>query len=743
MSGKGLTLRLRAAVGAAAGLAVILIAVRGFHSSHPSSPPRAVASVSCQQCHPAEYAAWRDSHHALAERLIIPSLDQAAFVPPHFFQAGLATNEATRTNGQYQIVTAGFSTNLEPYPVERAIGVEPVRQYLTPIANGRWQAQEDAYDPLSNVWFDVFGNENRRPGEWGHWTGRGMNWNSTCAECHNTGLRKNYDVATDSYHTEMDEMGVGCAQCHAGMAEHLQWQQQHAGGKEKDPTLARPSPAQIVSDCGSCHSRREDLTGNFSPGKSFFDEYQMQILDESDAWYADGQVHGEDYELASFFSSKMSQRGVICIDCHNPHSGRTILPGNALCLRCHNGSYTNAPVIQPLEHSHHGAASTGNLCVNCHMPVTMFMQRHARRDHGFTIPDPLLTRESGIPNACNRCHADKDAGWALASVKKWYDQKMERHTRERARWIAAAQEGEESAREHLIDMLAPGKESFYWRAVAAGLLWRWPDDPSATAALIRAAQDEHPLVREKAVDSLQTSVDSGGADAIAAANRLLDDRSRNVRVAAAWTLRATLDTNSLAARDLETMLDFNSDQPVGLFRKAQFLLARKDPVKALGLLREVVTWDPYSPPFRFELADVLTALGSTNEALQQLQEICRLQPKSADAQFKLGLALADAQQIQPAIAAFRQTVKLDPENTMAWYNIGLASIAIGQVEESLTALDRAAALSPNDPQIPYERARTLERAGRFNEARADAQKALKLQPEFRPALDLLERIPEQ
>ena len=47
------------------------------------------------------------------------------------------------------------------------------------------------------------------------------------------------------------------------------------------------------------------------------------------------------------------------------------------------------------------------------MPVTVYMQRHPRRDHGFTIPDPLLTKELNIPNACNRCHANQTTDWAL------------------------------------------------------------------------------------------------------------------------------------------------------------------------------------------------------------------------------------------------------------------------------------------------------------------------------------------
>lgn len=668
-------------------------------------------------------------------------IDRTAFVPLHVFKAGPRTNQARFLDGQFQIVTLGFKTNLQACRVERVIGVEPVRQFLTATENGRWQTQEDSYDPKSGQWFDVFGQEDRQPGEWGHWTGRGMNWNSTCAECHNTRLQKNYDDATDSYHTTMDEMAVGCGACHASIEEHTAWQQAHPGSKEKDPTLAPPGPARILGTCGSCHSRREDMTGDFAPDKPFFDTYQLQILDETDTWFADGQVHGEDYEFASFLGSRMSQRGVICSDCHNPHSAKTLLPGNDLCLRCHNGSFTNAPIIKPTEHSHHGMTSTGNQCVTCHMPVTVYMQRHARHDHGFTIPDPLLTRELAIPNACNRCHTDKSTDWAVDANEKWYGQKMERHTRERARWLAAAQKGEDSAKSRLIEMLAPERESFYWRAAAAGLFWRWPDDAGAKAALLAALKDNHPLVREKAIRSLEPAADSGDDVVNTALRPMLNDSARNVRLAAAWALRAVLDLNSTAGRELQTMLDFNADQPIGRYRKAQFALARRDPTGALAQLRKAAAWDPYSPPFHFEIADVLTQLGRTNEAIRELQECCRLQPQSVEAQFKLGLALADAQQIEPAVAAFKQAVKLDPENTLAWYNLGLAASAIGQVEESLTALDRAAALAPADPQIPYERARTLARASRYVEARAAAKRALQLQPDFKPALDLLDALP--
>lgn len=703
----------------------------------------AATSTSCRDCHPAEYQQWASSHHGLAERAISVKVDRAAFYPTRTFKAGSQSNQTRMKEGQCQIVTLGFKTNVETYAVERVIGVEPVRQFLTAAPGGRWQTQEVSYDPKANQWFNVYGDEDRRPGEWGHWTGRGMNWNSRCADCHNTRLRKDYDEATDSYKTMMDEMAVSCGACHAGMEEHVAWQAAHRGSKAKDPTLPPPPPARVTGYCGSCHARRENINGDFMPGDSFFDHYQLQIPGDNDDWYADGQVHSEDYEFASFMGSKMHERGVTCLDCHNPHSAKAVLPGNDLCMRCHTGAFTNAPIINPAEHSHHLASNNGNLCVGCHMPVTVYMQRHARHDHGFTIPDPLLTKELNIPNACNRCHTDKSVEWAIASTEQWYGQKMNRPTRERARWIAAAQHGDKRGEGPLLGMLFNGQEGPYWRAVAANLLWQWSDESTVKATLMRVLRDDHPLVREQAIKSLEPRLNDGSSDVAAAFQPMLNDPVRNVRIAAAWALHATLDTNSRASKDLTAMLDFNADQPVGQYRKAMFSLNRGDPAKALAHLQKAETWDPFSPPIRLETADVLTQLGKTNEAAHELQILCEQHSDSADFQFKFGLALAQAHQLEKAVQTFRRVVELDAGHIQGWYNLGLALSASGQINDALAALTRASALSPQDPQMPYARASILIRAKRYEEARAAANQSLSIQPDFQPARRLLETLPNK
>lgn len=612
-------------------------------------------SESCRDCHKDEYKLWASSHHALAERLLQPTNDLIAFNPSRRFKHGSETTTVRIQDGQYQIVTFGMESNRQPFRVERVIGADPLIQFLTPFPGGRYQVQEASYDPKSNQWFYVYGDDIRYPGEYGHWTGRGMNWNSQCAECHNTRLHKNYDVATDSYHTSMAEMAVGCEACHGPLKAHNEWQKAHPKTMLKDPTVSKLTPTRLVGLCGSCHSRNTDLTENFQPGDSFYDHYSLEMLDYNQRWYPDGQIKDEDYELEAFMGSKMYQNSVTCLDCHDPHSYKKILQGNDLCMRCHNGSYPKAPKIDVASHKHECASD----CIGCHMPVTVYMQKQPRHDHGFTIPDPLLTKELNIPNACNRCHADKSADWALNYTRQWYGTNMNRMTRERARWIAAAENGEAGAKDKLTGLLADTNQLPYWHAVAATFLTQWASDPTAQAALLTALKNEHPLVRERAVRALEPAI--GNTNVLLALKPILNDPQRNVRVAAAWTLRATVDMQSQAGQDLQRMLDLEADQPTGQFEEAMFLLARQQPVEALAHLKKATAWDKLSPPFLCAQAQVQDQLGQFVEALKTLDQAEAAVPDDPHIPYVRATILARDGRKGEAIVAVKRALKIQPD----------------------------------------------------------------------------------
>ncbi|MHB1306795.1 MAG: tetratricopeptide repeat protein [Limisphaerales bacterium] len=718
-------------------------------------------SASCRECHEEAYELWKQSNHHFAERPLDEALDGAAFSPGRSFTHGTQSTRVFMTNAQCVVTAVGLSGQPEAHSAQRVIGHLPLRQFLVNAPGGRFQTLEAAYDPVTNEWFNVYGNEDRQPGEWGHWTGRGMNWNNMCSSCHNTRVRKNYDVATDSYRTATVEMTVGCEACHGPLKAHGEWQTLHKGTGQKDPTLTKMTRPQILDSCGTCHARRSELTGDFKPGDAFFDHYNLAMVDQSDVYHADGQVRDENFEYASFLSSRMHFRGVHCLDCHNPHSMKTLLPGNWLCLRCHDGSQTNAPLINPVTHSNHRVfgydtngvlvdfdltaykpkelKETGGECVNCHMPQTAYMQRHWRHDHGFTIPDPLLTKQFGIPNACNRCHQDKTVDWALEFTEKWYGDRMNRPTRTRAQWLARARAGDDAARGPLVEMVRR-EEIGYWRAAAVEMLSRWFHREEIAGAVRTALDDPDPLVRSKAALVLGPLGGEANSPTAAALTARLADPMRAVRVNAAIGLRLGSDHPSLAAAELQHSLWLNADQPAGQYQLAAHAFARNDLAGAAAHLRKAVDWDPNSAPIRHELAVVLSTMGRSAEALEQIQAACRLAPEEAEYRFKLALAWNETGRPDQARATLEEAVRLDPRHARAWYNLGLARSGAGELAGAIAALLRAEPLAPEDPQVPYARATVHARLGQMAEARTAARRALEIAPQFQTARDLLRQL---
>ena len=688
--------------------------------------------AACRSCHAAAFDKWSTSHHGLAERPVRPQLDQSAFDPARTFKHGTQTTAVQWLNGAAKVTTLGFGGKVETYNVERVIGHDPLRQFLVNGTGGRVHTLEATWDPHKAEWFNVYGDEDRKPGEWGHWTGRGMVWNTMCAGCHNTRVRKNYDASADTFHTTMAQATVSCEACHGPMKAHAE----NPKAKIQNPK----SKDQTLDTCAMCHARRTELTGDFKPGDNFFDHHYLAIPDHSDIFYPDGQIRDEDYEFSAFLGSRMHHAGVRCVDCHDPHTSKPILPGNSLCMRCHTaGGFPNAPVILPATHTFHQPESTGSQCVNCHMPQTVYMQRHSRHDHGFTIPDPLMTKEFGIPNACNRCHTDKDAAFTLAAVEKWYGPRMQRRSRQRTTVLAKAKRGDEDAREGLLALLK-GDETPYWKASACLLLDRWLGNDEVRTALQAQLKHEHPLVRASAVRSLEPLLEGDPGGLRTLVEPLTNDPVRSVRTSAAWALRDSVDLNSAAGRELQHMLAINADQPSGQMQQAQFDFARHNVPLAITHMQRAIEWDPNSPPFHHDLALMQSVAGNTQASIHELQEAIRLNPKEAEYHYKLGLAWAETGDLAKTIPALRDATRLDPANARAWYNLGLALNSEGQTTEALAALDSGFRANPHDASIPYASATIFARLGRKEDARMEIFKALNAQPNFREALELREQL---
>ena len=673
------------------------------------------------------------SDHAQAHRPVNAAADADAFQPAKEFALHGVEYRTAWADGRAAFSETHSGKPADHYTAEFALGYKPLRQYIVPVGGGRYQAAELAFDPLKKEWFDVFGDEQRQPGEWGHWRGRGMNWNSMCAACHLTDFRKNYDAATDTYASTWREHGVGCAQCHDALPpDHGNGPRQPA---PKSRTLTPVERSVAQQTCAPCHARNEFLTGELKPGVSYSDHFRLTLPVEPDTFYPDGQMRDEDFNYTSFLTSRMGGKaGITCLDCHDPHSGKTRLPAenNQLCMQCHAApGPLNPPVIDPVAHSHHKADGAGNRCVSCHMPTTTFMQRDPRHDHGFLKPDPLLTKELGIPNACTRCHADQSTDWAIAANEKWYGAKMESRQRERARAVAAAQASVTGGEVKLL-ALAATEDVPAWKATLLLLARNYATEPSVAAAARGVLSDLEPLIRSAAVQVLGVRPDEASH-----LRPLLRDSSRLVRLDAEWALSAELSDGSPERRELDAYLAVGADQPTGRMRIGQDLFNRGRPAEAEAPLRQALAWDPNSPGIHDTLGTVLHALDRDTEAAAEFWRTAQLAPADSDATFRAALAFAGAGKLTDADMAFRETVRRNPRHDRAWYNLGLLLAQTQRIDGALEALRTAESIAPTAADYPYAVATVLWQRGDRAGAAAAARRVLAIDPNNAPARDLL------
>ena len=366
-------------------------------------------SESCMECHERFYQLWSSSFHGLAMQPYSPEFARSNLTPQgsdHHRQAHLPCRHHGRGKGGRP---KGRSIQ------DRACPRRQERLLLpTPFQKGRLQTLPIAYDVKKNEWFDTAGSGLRHvTGDQPvAWTDQAYTFNTACYSCHVSQLSTNYDLKTDTYRTAWAEAGINCETCHGPSAEHNRVLEEPEGTAPKDLkiiSVKKFTPEQHNSACSGCHAKMSPLTATYPPGERFFDHFDLVTLEDPD-FYPDGRDLGENYTYTSWLMSPCAKAGKInCVTCHTS-SGRYRFKAEEkasdACMPCHAEKVNNAPA-----HTHHKEGTAGNKCISCHMPKTGFA-RMERSDHSMLPPTPAATIKYKSPNACNNCHADKDAAWA-------------------------------------------------------------------------------------------------------------------------------------------------------------------------------------------------------------------------------------------------------------------------------------------------------------------------------------------
>jgi predicted CXXCH cytochrome family protein len=720
-----------------------------------------VENTRCIECHTEQGKEWQDSHHAKAMQLADKHTVKADFNNVTFTHQDV-TSTFFQSEDTYFINTIGPDKKLSDFKVKYTFGIEPLQQYIVELDKGRLQVLDIAWDtrPESQGgqnWFRLIPDREAQLGEPLHWTGSVYNWNNRCAECHSTNIQKNYNLALDTYDTSWSEINVSCQSCHGPGRDHIDWaalsdedKQQHVNGLIVDYQKTKISQ---VDTCARCHSRRHQVSAEDGHGRNFLDDFMPSLLSEG-LYHADGQILDEVFVYGSFLQSKMYAKGVGCLDCHNPHSGKLKLSGNALCLQCHQDSPPKQrfPSLQVKqydspEHHFHRQGSDGAQCVNCHMPATTYMEVDPRRDHSFNIPNPALSLKTNSPNACNSCHEDKSIEWAKKVMTEWYGDKP-LTGQSYGELIYATRNGDVKALPRMVDLINNPDTPAIQAATLIQELVKYFPRPEALKSSIASLKHSDPLIRATA---------TGNLDQIPLQYRLplvtpqLDDPIRAVRIAAARVaaaiparefsdkeaaLKATIEEYKALQNSLSDTAEAHLNLGVLYTDQQQFNLAEEE-------FKQAILLNPYFLPAYINLANLYNHLGKNEAAEIKLRKAVKIAPDNGEIYYSLGLLLAEQNRYSDAVIELAKAVKLLPERIRIAYNYALALQHLEQYAAAEAVFKQTRVKAPANSDIVYALVTLYSQQQKWPQALEYAKLLVELSPNEKEPARLLQQIQYQ
>jgi predicted CXXCH cytochrome family protein len=691
-----------------------------------------VGDQQCKTCHGEAFKAWSASGHYKA---MLPASDSTVsgdFNNQKLVAAGMSSR-FFKKDGKFFINTEAEDGSNQDFEIKYTFGYYPLQQYLVEFPGGRMQATRASWDVKNKKWFYQFPDQHIPAHSWFHWTGNAQNWNTMCANCHSTNLRKNYNSDSDIYHTSYSSINVSCETCHGAGKRHIDYIEGEAyknGRKTAGSFLLLGKNGGQVAEidaCGVCHARRAEISAHPIPGAPFLDNYIPEIP-TTEHYYADGQARDEDYNYTSFEESKMFRHGVTCSNCHEPHAAKLKFTGNELCTQCHG-----AASFDTEAHSFHPVGSEGSQCKNCHMPGKMYMGNDFRYDHTFRVPRPDLSVKYGTPNACNNCHQNKTAQWASDAVNKWYGPQRKYHFAED---LIPGSRLDEHSEAHLIRLLKDSSVPDIIKAASASYLGNIQTGNSLDA-LLGCLNLNDAQIRYRAVRSLAGFPVDRWMYPVAA---LLQDSSRAVRIAAA-DLFLTVPAGQIppeysnaylkAKSELESYTLYQADFSVGSVMIGDYFLKQNNPASAIKFYRRGLKKDSLMNYARLNLSVAYNLSKQNDEAVQVLKDALKIDPKNDRSWFNLALLYNEMGNKAEAGKSLARAIELKTLNPRVYYNYGLLLQETGKNDQAADIYKKGIALAPTDLSLNYALAVLYLQTRQTQAAKAPAAVLKKYDPQNR------------
>lgn len=703
-----------------------------------------VGREKCKDCHRNEYEKWQGSHHDKAmdvatEKTVLGNFKNATLIHNNI------TTRFFKKEDRFFVNTIGADGDYQDFQITHTFGFYPLQQYLVPFEGGRLQCLTIAWDDVKKNWY-ALPNHTDDHTDWLHWTGQGQNWNGMCAECHVTNFKKGYDHKTNSFETTWSEIDVACEACHGPGSEHVTWAETPEMGRRSTDNynlfvkIRDISSKELIKICARCHSRRASLN-DFSHDLDSIMDYMIPSLLNQALYYSDGQILDEVYVYGSFMQSKMFLRDVKCSDCHDIHSQKLKIQGNALCLSCHRADTYDTASHHFHKKIYEGKESKGDDCIQCHMPESVYMGIDKRADHSIRIPRPDLSAAYQTPNACNAagCHHDKSLEWTNENMTKWYGQKRKPHFGE---IFAKGRMGNPDVHEDLImlskDTLSPG----IVRATALSLLSLYPTKKSFTS-LETALSDADALVRHTAISTINLLQFDKDATLIFP---LLYDPVKAVRIQAALSvatiknLNLTNDQKSVldsGIKEYISTMEYSSDFPSGRYNLALMYDSLGQADKAIENYEQSIQIDNLFFPAKNNLAMLYNEIGENKKAVDLFVQLLDKNPQMYNIAYSLGLLLVEEKRYNEAVVYLQKAAGGLPNRARIQYNLGLLLQYLKKNQAAETMLLKAVSLDPGSFDFLFALADHYIKRNQPNNAILVANKMIKLFPDNKTGYDIL------
>ena len=692
------------------------------NSQYPSENYQYVGRSSCIECHKKEYQDWKGSDHDKAmdfanDSSVLGNFNNATLIRPNG-----QVHKAYKKGNKFFVYTDGEDGKMHEYEVKYVFGHYPLQNYLVEFPGGRLQTLALTWNSKDKNWYymadSVYKGLSVDHNDWLHWTNHAQNWNSMCADCHSTNVHKNYDEATDSYHTTYSEIDVSCEACHGPASEHLKWAKLPETEQKKFANYALPlktskiDHTQFVDNCARCHSRRTAFS-DFNGKEQNIYNHILPNLPTEPYWYIDGQIHDEDYVYASFTQSRMFHEKVQCNNCHNIHSGKLKMQGNALCLQCHEKQKYDVPTHT--FHKGYGEkgkglisaagvkfeVGSGTECINCHMHGQNYMGVDYRRDHSFRIPRPDLSDKLGTPNACNQCHTDKSNKWAADYIEKWFGKKRPFQYGEAFYAAVNSPNGADSLLHKIMD------DTLSTNSIKAIALSYFSTNAKNDDFIKKNLHNPNAQIRIAAIKALIFR----SAKDVEAILPLLNDSLKAVRIEAAFKL-SNVDSSFIvdefkpalkkALNERLASLKYNVDFPTGKYNLANYYYNQKDYLKAEYYYKKAIEQDSELNAAVINLSYLYGVTGKTKQAEQLLAEYVKKYPNDANGLYNYGLVLSENKKYEESLKYLLKAERLMPENARPDYNIAKLYDFLNDRTKAVLFFNKAIQKEPENPQYPAE-----------------------------------------